>query len=270
MVDSVYESKHSWQDLVSLIARLRSESGCPWDREQTHLSIRQNLLEEAYEVCGAIDDGDATALSEELGDLLLQVVFHAQMAKESGDFDIDDVIDGLCRKLIQRHPHVFAGAGVESSSEVLVRWEEIKQDTKGQKTQHQAMLGVARSLPALMRAWKIQQKAKKSGFDWQDVSGAWAKVAEETDELRNAVSHGGDTAGELGDLLFSVVNVSRFLGQDPEAALEKSCDKFVSRFGRMELDARAEGLSLSDMSLQQMDVLWDRAKQTNEPDGDHP
>ena len=260
MVDSVHDSKHGWPDLLSLMALLRSERGCPWDREQTHASIRRNLLEEAYEVCEAIDLGDDVSLCEELGDLLLQVVFHARLAEEAGSFDISDVIGCLCRKLIVRHPHVFGDAEAGTATEVLVNWERIKQQTKGQKTQHSAMDAVARSLPALVRSEKIQKKAAKVGFDWTDVSGAWDKLTEEMNELKDAVSQGGDSEGEMGDLLFSAVNVSRFLGVDPERALEKTCDKFLHRFGSMERAARDSGRALNEMTLDEMDALWDQAK----------
>ena len=263
MVDFDHESKYIWPDLLSLMALLRSEEGCPWDREQTHKTIRRNLLEEAYEVCEAIDNDDSTLLCEELGDLLLQVVFHARMAEEAGVFTIGDVIDGLCRKLITRHPHVFQDARADNAAQVLSRWEEIKQDTKGLTTRQIAMRAVARSLPALMRAEKIQNKAKKVGFDWPDVSGAWDKLIEEIHELREALSMNGDPEEELGDLLFSVVNVSRFLKIDPERALERACDKFVDRFGRVEDAALARGGSVSDLTLAEMDLLWEHQKETD-------
>lgn len=264
MVDFVCEPPYDWPQLLSLMTLLRSEQGCPWDREQTHKSIRQNLLEEAYETCEAIDLDNKELLCEELGDVLLQVVFHARMEEESGGFSIHDVIDRLCRKLVERHPHVFADAAVSGSSDVLRRWEEIKQDTKGQTTQLAAMNSVARSLPALMRAEKIQKKAKNVGFDWPDASGAWDKLTEETRELRQAAERGtaADREEELGDLLFSVVNLSRFLHVDPERALERSCDKFVSRFGLVDQAAQAQNRQLSDMTLSEMDELWDEIKRS--------
>ena len=262
MVDFVHTLPYDWPQLLSLMALLRSEQGCPWDREQTHKSIRQNLLEEAYEACEAIDNDDKTLLCEELGDVLLQVVFHARMSEEAGDFSILDVIDGLCRKLVTRHPHVFGDTRTTDTDEVLSNWDQIKRDTKGHMTHHDAMSHIARSLPALMRAEKIQKKAKKAGFDWPDMTGAWDKLSEETDELKEAVQCGGDVEDELGDLLFSVVNVSRFLQTDPERALERACDKFVSRFGRIERAAEAQGRVLSEMSLQEMDLLWEQEKKT--------
>jgi len=263
VVDSVHESKYDWQELLSLVAFLRSDRGCPWDREQTHGSIRQNLLEEAYEVCEAIDSGDSAHLCEELGDLLMQVVFHARIAEESGSFSLGDVIDGLCRKLVTRHPHVFRDATAGSADEVLAIWEEIKQGTRGQTTQHGAMQSVSRGLPALMRAEKIQSKASKVGFDWPDVSGAWDKLMEELSELRDAVSSGVGMEEELGDLLFSAVNVSRFLKVGAERALERACDKFTDRFGRVEGAAISQGRSLREMTLAEMDLLWENEKVTD-------
>jgi len=203
---------------------------------------------------------DKALLCEELGDALLQVVFHARMEEEAGGFTIRDVTDGLCRKLITRHPHVFRGAQTEGPAEVLNRWEEIKQDTKGITTQHDAMCAVAQSLPALMRAEKIQKKAKKVGFDWPDIGGAWDKLSEETTELRDARLQGGDVEEELGDLLFSVVNVARFLKVDPERALTRACDKFIDRFGRIERAAAQAGRSLNQCTLEDMDALWEQQK----------
>ena len=265
MVDFVHESSYTWPELLSLMALLRSEQGCPWDREQTHKSIRQNLLEEAYEVCEAIDNDDQALLCEELGDLLLQVVFHARMSQEAGSFTIADVIDGLCRKLVTRHPHVFGDTRVGDSAEVLRRWEEIKGYTKGFNTVRDAMSAIAKSLPALMRAEKIQKKAQKVGFDWPDVDGAWDKIAEETAELRQALRSGGDVEGELGDLLFSVVNVSRLIKIDPERALEKTCEKFIRRFGGMERAARSRGHTLNELSLSEMEELWEHEKGSDGP-----
>jgi tetrapyrrole methylase family protein/MazG family protein len=270
MVDSVYEPPYDFSKLLSIMALLRSEQGCPWDREQTHASIRQNLLEEAYEACEAIDLDDKTLLCEELGDVLLQVVFHAQMEEEAGGFSIDAVIDGLCRKLILRHPHVFGSARVEGSDEVLTRWEEIKQRSKGRATGHEAMRAVARSLPALMRAEKIQKKARKIGFDWPDVEGAWDKLLEECSELRAAVEERGNAEEELGDLLFAAVNVARFLHIDPERALERACDKFTDRFGYVESRALSSGRRLEEMALTEMDALWDEGKRLERAKQTHP
>jgi tetrapyrrole methylase family protein/MazG family protein len=239
---------------------LRSENGCPWDREQNHKSIRRNLLEEAYEVAEAIDEEDSEHLREELGDLLLQVIFHAVMEEEAGRFDLDGVADLICKKLIRRHPHIFGDDEADTADEVLDRWDEIKRRERGQTTQSESMTTVARSLPALWRAEKVQSKARKAGFDWPDVSGALDKLSEEVEECRQAAAGKGDPEEELGDLLFSAVNVSRFFKVDPETALSKACDKFIARFRGVERLAAEQGKELSDMSLEEMDGLWDEVK----------
>lgn len=257
MVDSNKIERYDFNDLLEVMELLRGEGGCPWDREQTHKSIRRNFIEEVYEACEAIDNEDNTHLCEELGDVLLQVVFHTHMAKSEGAFDIDDVTDGICRKLILRHPHIFGSVSVSGSAEVLENWEEIKKREKGQDTYTQAMEQVAKSLPALIYAEKIQKKAKKSGFDWDDVSGALEKVREETEELACAITQQTNAEEELGDLLFSVVNVARFLDLDPEEALSKAARKFQARFAKVEEMA---GAALKGMSLAEMDKLWEKAK----------
>lgn len=263
MVNFDCKEHYSFPDLVELIRILRSEEGCPWDREQNHHSIRRNLLEEAYEAAEAIDREDPKALCEELGDVLMQVVFHARLEEEAGGFNIDDVADGVCKKLIYRHPHVFSTLTVSGAEEVLANWDVIKRKEKGQTTSASAMDAVAKSLPALWRAEKIQSKAAKVGFDWPDVSGALDKVAEETDELRRAAAGDGNPAEELGDLLFSVVNVARFLSADPEQALGSACDKFVRRFRRVEEAAAARGQALDGMTPEALDALWESAKIPN-------
>ena len=258
--DFVYKDVYEIGDLLEIIRRLRSEGGCPWDREQTHESIKKNLIEETYEVIEAINKQDKTLLCEELGDVLMQVVFHAQIEAEA--FTFADVADGVCKKLIERHPHVFGEVQVSGSDEVLRNWDDIKKRSKGQKSQTETMLSVPRELPALMRAGKIQKKAAKVGFDWPEVSGAVDKLYEETSELSAAIESGSeaDMVEELGDLLFSVVNVSRFVGCDAEEALTASTDKFMRRFAHMEKLAQAQGRRLEDMSLSEMDGLWDEAK----------
>ncbi|HIT53797.1 MAG TPA: nucleoside triphosphate pyrophosphohydrolase [Candidatus Fimivicinus intestinavium] len=260
--DFVYKDVYEIGDLLEIIRRLRSEGGCPWDREQTHESIKKNLIEETYEVIEAINKQDKTLLCEELGDVLMQVVFHAQIEAEAGAFTFADVADGVCKKLIERHPHVFGEVQVSGSDEVLRNWDDIKKRSKGQKSQTETMLSVPRELPALMRAGKIQKKAAKVGFDWPEVSGAVDKLYEETSELSAAIESGSeaDMVEELGDLLFSVVNVSRFVGCDAEEALTASTDKFMRRFAHMEKLAQAQGRRLEDMSLSEMDGLWDEAK----------
>ena len=257
-----YEPKpfYTCADLVEIVKLLRAPGGCPWDREQTHRSIRRDLLEEAYEVVEAIDQDSPEHLQEELGDLLLQVVFHAVLSQEEGQFDLDAVADGVCKKLIYRHPHVFGDVTVGSTGEVLKNWEELKKKEKHQDSQADAVDAVARSLPALWRAEKVQKKAAKVGFDWPDVSGALDKVSEETAELRAAMDGDGDVGEELGDLLFAAVNVGRFLKLDPEKSLTTATDKFAARFRRVEQAARAQGRELKDMTLAEMDMLWDQVK----------
>jgi len=257
-----YEPKpfYTCADLVEIVKLLRAPGGCPWDREQTHASIRRDLLEEAYEVAEAIDEGSPEHLREELGDLLLQVVFHAVLSQEEGQFDLDAVADGVCKKLIYRHPHVFGDVTVGSTGEVLQNWEELKKKEKHQASQSDALDAVARSLPALWRAEKVQKKAAKVGFDWPDVSGALDKVAEETAELKAAMDGDGDPEEEFGDLLFAAVNVGRFLKLDPEKSLTAATDKFAARFRRVEQAAHAQGRELKDMSLAEMDALWDQVK----------
>ncbi|SMC54698.1 nucleoside triphosphate pyrophosphohydrolase [Papillibacter cinnamivorans] len=262
MVNFDCKEHYKFPDLVEIIRLLRSPGGCPWDREQTHRSIRRNLLEEAYEAAEAIDTEDAGLLCEELGDVLMQVVFHARIEEEAGGFDIDAVSDGICKKLIERHPHVFGSVCVSGSDEVLVNWDQIKRKEKGQATTASAMDSVARSLPSLWRAEKIQSKAAKVGFDWPDVSGALDKLREETEELHAAAGGEGDPREELGDLLFSAVNTARFLKIDPEEALNEACEKFITRFRHVEAAAEQAGKPLSSMTLAEMDLLWDEAKQS--------
>ena len=261
MVDFQYKDFYGVQDLVEIVRILRQPGGCPWDAEQTHASIRRNFLEEAYEAVEAIDEGSAAHLQEELGDVLLQVVFHARMEEEAGNFDLDAVADGVCKKLIYRHPHVFGETAVSGSQEVLRNWEELKRKEKGQATHTDALSAVARSLPALWRAEKVQKKAKKAGFDWPDISGTLDKLSEELEELKSAVANGTNVEEELGDLLFSAVNTARFLHADPEDALTGATDKFIARFRRVEEAAKAQGRALEDMNLAELDMLWEEAKQ---------
>lgn len=259
MVDFIRKNCYTIEDLVIIMSLLRSEQGCPWDREQTHQSIRRNFIEEVYEVAEAIDEGDPEHLKEELGDVLLQVAFHAQMEAEKGVFDMDDVADRICKKLILRHPHIFAETVVTDSVQVLNNWDEIKKVEKGQNSTSESMSAVAQSLPALWRAEKIQKKAQKVGFDWPDVIGALDKLDEEAAELRSAVGT-EEAIGELGDVLFAAVNVARFLGIDPEEALSLTCRKFISRFTLVERFAAESGKELKSMSIDEMESLWTRAK----------
>lgn len=260
MVDLVGKKSYDFNDLVEIVRILRAPGGCPWDAEQTHQSIRRGFLEEAYEVAEAIDENSPEHLKEELGDVLLQVVFHASIAQEDGWFDLNAVADGICKKLIYRHPHVFGDVSVQSTGEVLANWEELKRKEKGQASNADAVDAVARSLPALWRAEKVQKKAAKCGFDWDDVSGAADKLAEETDEFRRALNGDGDPLEELGDLLFAAVNTARFLKADPEDCLNAATDKFAARFRKVEEAAAAQGKRLEDMPLAEMDKLWNEVK----------
>ena len=260
MVDFEYKQHYTVKDLEEIVRILRAPGGCPWDAEQTHESIRRNFLEEAYEAVEALDEGSAEHLREELGDVLLQIVLHARMEEEQGRFDLNGVADGICRKLIYRHPHVFGEVKVSGTGEVLSNWEDLKRKEKGQETNTDALSAVARSLPALWRAEKVQKKAKKAGFDWPDVSGALDKLFEEIEELKTAVAEGANVEEELGDLLFSAVNVSRFVNVDAEQALTKATDNFIDRFRKVEAQAKAEGRPMEAMSLAELDALWERAK----------
>lgn len=260
MVDFESKSAYDVSDMRRLIAVLRGPGGCPWDAEQTHESIRRNFLEEAYEAVEAIDEKNPVHLCEELGDVLMQVMFHAGIEEDAGRFDLDGVADMAVKKLILRHPHVFGDVTVSGSEEVLKNWDEIKREEKKQRTVTDSMDSVAKSLPALWRAEKIQKKASKVGFDWPDLSGAMDKLAEELTELSDATLGDGDIGEELGDLLFSAVNVARFCGVDPEEALHAACDKFTARFSHVEKAAAAAGRRLEDMSLSEMDELYNAAK----------
>ncbi|EOQ37315.1 nucleoside triphosphate pyrophosphohydrolase [Butyricicoccus pullicaecorum] len=261
MVDFTFKEKYTYEDLLEIMRILRCPEGCVWDREQDHKSIRRSFIEETYEAVEAIDNDDPVLLQEELGDVLLQVVFHAQIEAEAGRFTMDDVADGICKKMIYRHPHVFGSVEVKNSDEVLTNWDALKQKEKHQKSTTETLESVARSLPGLIRAEKVQHKAAKVGFDWDEISGALDKVREETAEVARAIDGDGDPSEELGDLLFAVVNVARFLKTDPEDAINRTTDKFIRRFAQVEQAAKDAGRSLSEMSLAEMDALWDAAKQ---------
>ena len=245
------------EQLLKIMELLRAPGGCPWDREQTHQSIRRNMLEEAYEVAEAIDRDDPDNLKEELGDVLLQVVFHAAMAREEGLFTFDDVVDGICKKLVFRHPHVFGQVRAQGAEGALTTWEEQKREEKGQKTVSDALDGVARSLPALIRAEKLQSKAAKAGFDWDSVDPVLDKLSEELEELRQAAHGRGDAEEELGDLLFAAVKAGRFLGADSEQALQNACEKFIRRFRRVE---ELAGGKLEGLPVSRLEELWAQAK----------
>ena len=258
-----FKEKYNVYDLVEIMRILRSEGGCPWDIKQTHESIKKNLIEETYETIEAINKNDPDMLREELGDVLMQVVFHTQIEREKGVFDIDDVADENCKKLIERHPHVFGEVNVNSVDDVLTNWDAIKRKTKGQKSTSQAIDSVPRELPALMRAAKIQSKAAKAGFDWDEVGGALDKLSEEIAELKEAIANGDkeNINEELGDVLFSAVNVSRFVDADAEEALTDATDKFVARFKTVEKLAGERNIDMKQSDIETLDRLWDEAKQ---------
>ena len=262
MINFVRKPQYGYEDLLEIIRLLRSEDGCPWDKAQTHQSIRRGLLEEAYEAAEAIDKDDPVLLKEELGDVLMQVVFHADIESDAGRFTIDDVCDGVVKKLLFRHPHVFGSECEDSPESVPVSWDKLKRQEKGQKTVADSMDSVARSLPGLWRAEKLQNKAASAGFEWPDVQGALDKLEEEVAELRRAVEEGGDVPEELGDMLFAAVKVGRFCACDPEDAVNGTCEKFIRRFRAVENGAAAQGREVSQLSLEEMTALWNEAKRS--------
>lgn len=265
-------------DAISVIQILRGEGGCPWDAEQTHESIRDNLVEEAYEVLYAIETNDIPALYDELGDVLMQVIFHAEIGDQEKEFDMNNICTAMCEKMIRRHPHVFGDVVAETSEKVLENWEEIKKAEKGLDNHSKTLLDVPETMPALTRAYKIQKKAAKVGFDWDNPDDVFDKVKEELDEVREAyeacrktevcVDVNGDEVSqanehlreEVGDLLFASVNLSRSLGVYPEEGLRVTNSKFITRFVEMEKLALAEGKDLDKLSLEEMDSYWEKAK----------
>ena len=262
----------AFEALVALQARLRAANGCPWDREQTHDSLRTYLVEETYEVLDALDSGDAHKFADELGDLLLQIVFHAQLAAEGGKFDIADVIEQIYRKMVRRHPHVFGEVRAETSAQVLKNWEQLKSEERAKNKDAQALAAagasildpVPRSLPALLEAHQLTRRAANVGFDWYDVNGIFDKLAEETEELKQSLASGDGRPErleeEVGDLLFVGVNLARFLGLDPEIALKKANRKFARRFREMERLAAARGRALNGLSAAEFEALWNEVK----------
>lgn len=255
-------SAYPLDPLVEVMKKLRGPQGCPWDKEQTHESLKRYLIEETYEVIEAIEMADMDKLREELGDLLLQIVFHAQLASERGAFDMNDVVASIVHKMRARHPHVFGDVKVDSAAQVIDNWENIKDREKAGAGHRQTLMDVPRALPALLRAEKIQARASRIGFDWPNVEGAWEKVQEEQEELLAALAEGQaeKIRDEFGDLLFALVNVARFLQVDPEEALSRTVDKFIHRFRAMEEMAAARGLDLKRLNLAELDRLWDEAK----------
>jgi tetrapyrrole methylase family protein/MazG family protein len=247
-------------ELINIMSALRGEKGCPWDKEQTRESLKPFLAEEAYEVIEAIDEKDPDAIREELGDLLFQIVFHCQIAKERGEFDMAGVIEKIGLKMIARHPHVFGDAQYKTPEEVLVHWEAQKKREGKQK--ESILEGIPKTLPSLLRAHRIQDRASRVGFDWEKVDDVLVKLDEELKEFREALKgkKEEEIEDELGDIFFVLVNISRFVGVNPEDALRKTISKFISRFRHIEMSAAEQGRKLSDMSLAEMDELWDEAK----------
>ncbi|MDF2589328.1 MAG: hypothetical protein K0S41_3169 [Anaerocolumna sp.] len=256
------EKTYKFDDLMNIIRQLRSENGCPWDREQTHESLRECMIEEAYETVEAINNQDTENLCEELGDMLLQVALHTAIAEETKEFTIQDVIEGECKKMINRHPHVFGDAKADNSTDFLNNWEEIKQKEKKHTNASEGILSVPKALPANIRAEKVQKKAAKAGFDFSNYEQALEKVYEELLELKNAQENGdfNSVSEEFGDLMFSVVNLSRFLQLNAENSLTNATNKFINRFVGIERIAEQEGKRLSDMSISELDALWGRVK----------
>jgi tetrapyrrole methylase family protein / MazG family protein len=265
-----------FENLVALQKRLLAPNGCPWDREQTHESLRTYLLEEAYEVLDALESGDPEKFAEELGDLLLQIVFHSQLAAQAGHFEIGDVIERVHTKMVRRHPHVFGADKANTSAQVLKNWEHLKAEERRldrasrglsaadapENAQASLLDGIPRSLPAVMESYQLTRRASRVGFDWQEIAGVLEKLREEIAELGAEIARGNSSEieSEAGDLLFAAVNVARFLKLDPEIALKKSNRKFVDRFHHMEAQAEAQGRKLADCSAAELDALWNRAK----------
>jgi tetrapyrrole methylase family protein/MazG family protein len=241
------------------MTRLRGPDGCPWDREQTHESLKPYMLEEAYEVLETIDQKDMEGLKEELGDFILQSVFHAQIAEESGDFNMEDVLKTINDKLIRRHPHVFGDVQIKTAEEQKIHWETLKQKKEGKKS---VIEGVPVSAPALLRAYRVQEKASTVGFDWNEISPVWDKIHEELGELKAEIDQDNRERieEEFGDFLFAIVNLSRFIKVNPEDALRKSIDKFASRFGKVEERLKEDGKDIRKSTLEEMDAVWNQIK----------
>ena len=254
---SLPEKLNQFDTLVEIITRLRGPGGCPWDREQTHASLREDLLEECYEVLEVLDKGDVKRLGEELGDLLMQVVLHAQIAAEAGEFEISDVIRSISTKLIQRHPHVFGSLKVKDTGEVLVNWEALKRKERGSETS--ILSNVPKQLPALSYSQDIQSRVARIGFDWEDIEGVIDKLVEEVNEFKQADSQ-EKKAREFGDLLFTLVNLARRLGMDSESVLREANRRFYRRFSYMEEICRQRRVNFGDLSFNEQNALWEEAK----------
>lgn len=262
MSDFQFKEKYNVYDLAEIVKKLRGENGCPWDKVQTHQTIRKDFLEEVYEVIEAIDADSVPMMKEELGDVLLQVVFHCEIETEKKNFDLDDVADDICKKLIIRHPHVFGDVNVKNTDEVLVNWENIKQETKGQETYTDTLESVPKVFPALMRGQKLGKRAARAGMDFSDAEAALNSLESEISELKDAISKGGleDIDGELGDVLFSCCNVARFMGLDAEEALQKANEKFIERFKKVEELTRLDGIDMKSLGINELDCYWQKAK----------
>ena len=258
-MDFQFKERYDINDLLRIMEILRSENGCPWDREQDHKSIRRDFLEEVYEVCEAIDLDDSELMKEELGDVLLQVVFHARIEEEKGNFAFADSVNDVCRKLIIRHPHVFGDVTVADSGEVLKNWNDIKQQTKGQETYTETLRGVCTALPALMRAQKIGKRAQRAGLDFPDAEAALESLESEIAEVRAAKTPENE-AEELGDMLFAAVNAVRLKGYDAEELLTRATDKFTDRFEKTENLVRCEGKDMRSLDINTLDAYWQKAK----------
>jgi len=262
-----------FESLLEIMARLRGSEGCPWDREQTPISLKPFLVEEAYEVLEAIESGSAPAVREELGDLLFQIIFHARLAAEAGDFTMGEVLDHLARKMIRRHPHVFGDTAVTSARQALAQWEAIKQsEAEGAGRSRSLLEGVPRSLPSLLRAQRVQSKAARIGFDWPDAAAAWQKVREELGEVEAALARGerARIQEELGDVFFSVVNVARLCEIDAEEALQGAVEKFRRRFTQMEADLTARGKDTASATPEELERLWQAVKAREHGGGESP
>ena len=260
MVNFTRKAHYNLDNFRQVIEILRHPGGCPWDQEQTHASIRRNLLEEAYEAAEAIDTDNPDLLREELGDVLMQVLFHSSIEADAGRFNLDDVADQAVKKLIFRHPHVFGTVEVENSDQVLVNWDQLKRQEKHQETYTDTLNAVARSLPALWRAEKVQKKAAKANFEWQNLDDYLDKLREETGEVEAALKGDGDLFEELGDLLFITVNLARFTGVDPVFDDTAATEKFIRRFGQVEAQAAEQGQDMAELPLETLVDLWKRAK----------
>jgi len=252
---------HGFDEFVEVIAALRAPDGCPWDREQTHRSIAKNMVEEAYEAVHAIETNDVAELRDELGDVLLQVVLHSQIATDEGEFTIDDVVAAITAKIVRRHPHIFGDAEAGTATEVLRTWDTIKAGERADKSQG-LLDTVPHALPALMTAQQISRKAVSAGFEWETLDDVWVKVHEEIDELKATEPGSPEAADEIGDVLFTVVNLARKQGIDAETALRGTCDKFRSRWSAMEEAAAGLGRNVSELSLAEQEALWQDAKRT--------